>query len=212
MSMMTSEAPREVLLIDANRAMRTGMELLFRSWGHHVVGRAGDIQHGLELIRSRRPSVTLVDFDLAGQSGAEFARLALREDPAARIVLYIGEPSRLDLDEAMRCGAQGAVMKSDDPQALRQAIEGVAAGEQHLSPSVRHELAAADGRVLSKREREVLQLLSEGLNGRQASRVLTLAPDTVRTHVRNAARKLGAKTRVHAVTMAVKQLEIAGSG
>ena len=207
---MTCDTPREVLLVDPNRALRTGMELLFRSWGHHVVGRTGDIESALDLITRRRPSVTLVDYDLAGESGAELVRRALQADPATKIVLYLGEPSRLELEEAMSCGAQGVVSKSGDPQELLQAIDIVTEGGRCIAPSVRSQLAAADARVLSKREREVLQLLAQGLNGRQASRVLTLAPDTVRTHVRNAARKLGAKTRVHAVTMALKQREIGG--
>ncbi|MEA2374788.1 MAG: hypothetical protein QOD53_1251 [Thermoleophilaceae bacterium] len=207
---MTSDTPLEVLLVDSNRALRSGLELLLRSWGHHVVGQAEGIETGLDLIRRRKPSVTLVDFDLAGESGAELVRRAVEADPASRIVLYVGDPSRLELEEATSCGARGVVLKGDDSRDLLDAIDVVGAGGGCIAPSVARALAAADGRVLSKREREVLQLLSTGLSGRQASLVLTLAPDTVRTHVRNAARKLGAKTRVHAVTMALQQSEIGG--
>ena len=207
---MTSETPREVLLVDANRALRSGLELLLRSWGHHVVGRAEDVESGLALIRRRKPSVTLVDFDLAGESGAELVRRAIATDPAGRIVLYLGDPGRLELEEATSCGARGIVLKGDDSGDLLEAIDIVGGGGTFIAPSVERRLTSVDARVLSKREREVLQLLAKGLNGRQASRVLTLAPDTVRTHVRNAARKLGAKTRVHAVTMALQQREIGG--
>jgi DNA-binding CsgD family transcriptional regulator len=62
--------------------------------------------------------------------------------------------------------------------------------------------------VLSKREREVLQLLAHGATGERASALLTLSPETVRTHIRNARRRLGARTRVHAVAIALENDEI----
>jgi DNA-binding CsgD family transcriptional regulator len=79
---------------------------------------------------------------------------------------------------------------------LAPSIEGLVARQRHL------------GSVLSKRQREVLQLLAHGMTGVQASKHLTVSPETVRTHLRNAMLKLGARTRVHAVTIAVAQREI----
>ena len=205
---MSCDTPHEVLVISADRALRAGTELMIRSWGHRVTGRAADIETGLDLMRRRKPAVTVVDLDLAGENGAELVRRAVDADPANRIVLSVGSSRRLELERAIGCGAQGVVLQHDDPQELRSAIEAAAAGRAWISRSVTHALVAADPWVLSRREREVFQLLSDGLNGRQASGVLRLAPETVRTHVRNAGRKLGANTRVHAVTMALRRHEI----
>ena len=103
------------------------------------------------------------------------------------------------------------VLRSAQPDELFRAVEVAGKGGCFVSPAL-ESLTARGGRgagyVLSKREREVLELLAGGLNGREASRVLVLSPETVRTHVRNAMRKLGARTRVHAVTMAASQDEI----
>jgi DNA-binding NarL/FixJ family response regulator len=202
---MLCDTPREVLVVNADHALRAGTELMIRSWGHRVVGRAGDVETGLDLMRRRKPAVTVVDLDLAGESGTELVR---RADPTNRLIVSVGSGRRLDLERAIGCGAQGVVLQRDDSQELLNAIEAVAAGGEWVSLSVTGALAAADPWLLSRREREVFQLLSEGLNGRQASRVLALAPETVRTHVRNAVRKLGANTRVHAVTIALKRHEI----
>jgi DNA-binding NarL/FixJ family response regulator len=206
---MTCDTPRDVLLVSADCTLRTGTELMIRSWGHHVVGRAAGVEAGLDLMRRRRPSVTLVDMHLAGESGIELVRRAVEADPTNRIVVSLGSSRRLELEQAIGCGARGVVLHTDDPQELLSAIDAVADGGKWISVSVTRALAAAEPWLLSKREREVFQLLSDGLNGRQASRVLALAPETVRTHSRNAVRKLGAKTRVHAVTMALRRREIA---
>jgi DNA-binding NarL/FixJ family response regulator len=205
---MTCGTPREVLVVSAERALRAGTELMIRSWGHRVIGRASDVETGLDLMRRRRPTVTVVDLHLANESGAELVRRAVEADPTNRIVVSVGSSRRLELERAIGCGARAVVLQSDDPQELLDAIDAVADGGEWVSRSVTHALAAADPWLLTRREREVFQLLSDGLNGRQASRVLVLAPETVRTHVRNAVRKLGAKTRVHAVTMALRRHEI----
>jgi DNA-binding NarL/FixJ family response regulator len=205
---MSCDTPREVLIVSADRALRAGTELMIRSWGHRVIGRAADVETGLDLMRRRRPSVTVVDLHLAGESGAELVRRAVEADPTNRIVILLENSSKLDLERGTGCGAQAVVLQSDDPQELLSAIDAVADGGEWVSLSVTHGLAVADPWLLSKREREVFQLLSDGLNGREASRVLMLAPETVRAHVGNAVRKLGAKTRVHAVTMALRRREI----
>jgi DNA-binding NarL/FixJ family response regulator len=196
------------LVLDANRTPRKGTELLLRSWGHHVIGSADDARSGYDLVRKRRPQVVLVDFDLPG--GAEPV-LDAATTFGAHGVLLLGQPNRLELDNALSSGMRGLVLKSADPTELRDALREVGRGERHVAPAVerlvaRHRLNLAS--VLSKREREVLQLLAVGMTGVQASKHLTVSTETVRTHVRNAMRRLGARTRVHAVTIAVARREI----
>lgn len=205
---MTSETSLNLVIVDANRTLRKGTELLLRSWGHHVVGAADDGLGGRRLVDARKPHVAVVDLDLPG--GAESVLYATAELDTP-VVLLLGRPDRRQLDEALACGARGLVLKEGNPDELRQAVSAVARGERYVGPSVaglvaRHRFD--HGRPLSKREREILQLLAHGMTGARAANHLTVSPETVRTHVRNAMTKLGAHTRVHAVTMAVAQREI----
>jgi DNA-binding NarL/FixJ family response regulator len=204
---MHTDTPLDLVLVDANRTLRKGTELLVRSWGHHVIGAADDARCGADLIRKRRPDVALVDLGIPG--GAEpMLRAATAFD--AGIVLFLGQLDRHELDRALHCGAKGLVLKSGEPGELREAIREVGRGERHVAPAVaelaRRLLDVRD--VLSKREQEILHLLAGGMTGVQASSQLTVSSQTVSTHIRNAMRKLGARTRVEAVTMAVARREI----
>jgi DNA-binding NarL/FixJ family response regulator len=206
----TKSPPLNMLIVDASATSRKGTELLLRSWGHHVIGSAADAQTAFELVRRRRPDVTLVDQQLPG-GGAPLVRRIVDADPSAGVVLHLGRSRRAELDEATRSGARGLVLKSGEPQELLRAIAAVGSGGRYITPLAERVLAralATDSRVLSKREREVLQLLAHGATGVHASALLALSPETVRTHIRNASRRLGARTRVHAVTMAIENEEI----
>ncbi|MEA2352181.1 MAG: hypothetical protein QOJ14_595, partial [Thermoleophilaceae bacterium] len=115
---MHTDTPLDLVLVDANRTLRKGTELLVRSWGHHVIGAADDARCGADLIRKRRPDVALVDLGIPG--GAEpMLRAATAFD--AGIVLFLGQLDRHELDRALHCGAKGLVLKSGEPGELREA-------------------------------------------------------------------------------------------
>ena len=204
---MRDDLPLNLVLVDANRTSRKGTELLMRSWGHHVIGAADDARCGLDLVCRRRPQVALVDLDVPG--GAEPVLRSAAEFGTS-VVLLLGQADRHQLDETLRCRARGLVLRSDDPEELRQAIRAAGQGERYVAPAVQALMSRQSklGSALSKREREVLQLLAVGMTGKQAAEHLMLSVETVRTHIRNAMRRLGARTRVHAVTMAVTRRDI----
>ena len=187
------------------------MELLLRRAGHHVIGTADDAEHAEALILRRKPDIALVDLGLPGRSGAELTRSLLESDPDLRIVLYTGAADERELLEGLDAGAAGFALKSGDPEELEQAILTVAGGDDYLDPRLTPLIsrgANGNGQLLSPREREVLELLCQGLSGEQAAKRLFLSSETVRTHVRNAMSKLGAATRVHAVALALQRGEI----
>jgi DNA-binding NarL/FixJ family response regulator len=195
------------VLVDGNLTSRKGIELLLRSWGHHVIGATDRASNGPDLIRKRRPHVAVVDLDFREVEPVLHAATAC----GVRVVLLLGQLDRRQLDEVLSCDAAGLVLKSADPGELRQAICEVGRGERFVAPAVKQLIARHRpnlGSMLSRREREVLQLLASGMTGVQASKHLTVSPETVRTHIRNARRRLGARTRVHAVAMALAQREI----
>jgi DNA-binding NarL/FixJ family response regulator len=206
--MSASEAT--VLLVEDHLALRKGLELLLRARGFHVVGVTESAEHGFRLFETRRPDVAVIDVGLEAGNGIALAEQILAADPDAGVLVYTGMTDRESIDLAARSGARGFALKAGGPDELVTAIRAVAAGGVHVDPAVAALLApsAAPAHVLTKREQQVLALLAEGKNGEQAAESLFLSPETVRTHVRNAMRKLGARTRVHAVALALRLGEI----
>jgi DNA-binding NarL/FixJ family response regulator len=204
---MTRRAALDIVVVDPDPTPRTGTGLLLRTWGHRVVDVADDARTGCEAILAERPEVALID-PLTPGGVAPLLRAA--ESVGARVVLFFRRPAPRALEAALASGAYAFALKSADPGELREAISAAGRGRHHLAPSVEALVARrkVGARVLSRREREVLQLLADGLTGVQASEQLSVSPETLRTHVRNASRRLGAKTRVRAVAIALAQQDI----
>lgn len=199
----------EVIVVDDHLAMRRGIELLLREAGFRVAGVAGSLAEARAVLSRRRFDVALLDIQLGRDSSLGLVQDMLRRDPGAPIVLYTGYTgSDAALNEAVRAGARGFVLKSSEPSRLEAALRAVAAGGTYVDPELAA-LLSHDGQLhrlatLSGRELEVLDLLADGLNGQAIAERLFLSPETVRTHVRNATSKLGARTRVQAVAMVVR--------
>lgn len=200
----------EVIVIDDHLAMRRGIELLLREAGFRIAGVAGTLDEARAVLSRRRFDVALLDVKLGEQSSVGLVEDLLREDPAVPIVLYTGfTGSDALLHEAVRAGARGFVLKTSPAPRLTDALRAVADGGTYVDPELAGQLTV-DGEMqrlsaLSSREREVLELLADGLNGQMIAERLFLSPETVRTHVRNATTKLGARTRVQAVAMVVRR-------
>ena len=203
-----------LVLIEDHQALREGLELLLGREGCEVVGTAGTAAEGRELIERLEPDVSLVDIRLGEDSGIELTRAVLREDPGRRIVLYTGSSDVELLISGLDSGASGYALKEGTPNELTGALETVADGGTYVDPRLRPALLSrqATQRMpsLSKREREIMDLLSQGLTGEDVAERLVLSSETVKTHIRNAMSKLEANTRVHAVAIALREGYISG--
>ena len=201
-----------VVIVEDHLALRKGLELLLRGTEFSVIGTADDAEEGQRLIERRRPNVAIVDIGLPGRSGADLTRRILKSSPEVGVLLYTGIGDKDTLVRALDSGARGFALKAGSPEELLAAIRAVARGEtyvdQRLRPLLLARLTTEKIGVLSPREREVLDLLAQGLTGEEVAARLGLSPETVRTHVRNAMDKLEAHTRVHAVAIALRQGEI----
>jgi DNA-binding NarL/FixJ family response regulator len=199
----------EVIVVDDHLAMRRGIELLLREAGFRIAGVAGTLDEARAILARRRFDVALLDVQLGSESSVGLVEDLLREDPTSPIVLYTGYTgSDSMLREAVRAGARGFVLKTSPAPRLTDALRAVATGGTYVDPELAGRLAE-DGEMqrlsaLSARELEVLGLLADGLNGQMIAERLFLSPETVRTHVRNATSKMGARTRVQAVAMVVR--------
>lgn len=205
-----------VVMIDDHVALRRGAELLLGRRGHVIAGSAADATEGHALIRARRPDVAVIDLNLPGENGAQLTKRLLAEDPTLAVLLYTGVDDQQQIDEALECGARGFALKAGSPEDLIAAIRAVAEGGTYMDPRLSSLMLSrtTTDRIheLSSREREILDLLAQGLTGAQAAKRLWLSPETVRTHVRKAMTKLEARTRVHAVALALNRKEITFEG
>src|SRR5919202_4142411 len=201
--------PLTLVLIEDHQALREGLELLLSREGCRVMGTAGTVAEGRELVERTDPDVALVDIRLGDDSGIELTRELLDTDPERRIVLYTGSSDVELLISGLDSGARGYALKEGTPSELTSALNLVAQGGTYVDPRLRPALLSRPATQLmpslSKREREIMGLLAPGYTGEQVAEHLVLSSETVKTHIRNAMTKLEASTRVHAIAIALRE-------
>jgi DNA-binding NarL/FixJ family response regulator len=201
------DQPIRVLIVEHRQASPNGLTLLLRSEGIEIAGSAQNLAQARRLIARRRPDVAIVDVDLAGERGLDLL-------PEARTlgtrVLFYGNERSVGLTRAAKAaGAGGIASKGSASYELLDAVCRVNRGEWCADPRVdQGRVAAEPVPELTPREREISALLAAGLTGEQIAVRLFLSPATVRTHIRNAMNRVGAKTRVHLVARAAARNEI----
>jgi DNA-binding NarL/FixJ family response regulator len=177
--------------------------------GFELVGRANDGERVLELIDELKPEIALLDIRMPGIGGIDIAVKLASKHSSTSVVLYTAYPERALLLAALDAGVRGFILKEAPLDELLRAIRIVAAGGSYIDAALAGVLAgpAATERMLAltKRERDVLRLLAEGMRDEQAGRTLSISPLTVRTHVQHAMSKLKCETRTQAVAVALRE-------
>jgi DNA-binding NarL/FixJ family response regulator len=207
-----------VLLADDQTLVRAGFRVLLEDTEDiEVIGEAANGTEAVDLARSARPDVVLMDVRMPVMDGLEATRRILGDPLLVGVRVVALTTWELDeyVFEALRAGASGFLVKDIEPADLRQAVRVVAAGEALLSPSVTRRLISAfvaqPGRratdserlaVLTDREREVVALVAEGLSNQDIALRLHMSPATARTHVHRAMAKLDARDRAQLVVLA----------
>ncbi|MGN6256202.1 MAG: response regulator transcription factor [Solirubrobacterales bacterium] len=199
-----------LVLVEQHEALRDGLAVLLERRGFNVLGCATTAADGEEVIGEREPDVAVVGVDLPDERGTELVRRLSSRGSDSKFVIYTGLKDPDLLEAAYRSGARGLVAKPAGLSVLVEALREVWRGGRYFDPSFRKGNGNGNGRVkaLSSREAEILALLAEGLTGEQIAKRLVLSPETVRTHIRNAMEKLGARTRTEAVVKALESEEI----
>ncbi len=178
-----------------------------------LVGRAADGEQALRLIGERTPDVAVVDIRMPGVTGIDVARRLSAEGSETAVILYTGYPERALLLDALDAGARGFLLKEAPLTDLMRAIRIVCGGGTYVDPALAGLLAGPRAAerlpTLTKREREVLRLLADGMRNEQVAVQLAISPLTVRTHVKKAMEKLEADTRTQAVARALRESLIA---
>jgi DNA-binding NarL/FixJ family response regulator len=166
-----------IVLADDHALVRQGFRsLLSEIADFEVVGEAANGREALKLIRALAPEVALMDISMPELNGLDATAHALREQPQLKVIILSMHATEAYVLEALRAGAAGYLLKDADAGELERAIRAVARGERYLTPSV------PEAEVLSRRQREVLQLIAEGRSTREIAGRLHLSVKTIETH------------------------------
>jgi DNA-binding NarL/FixJ family response regulator len=171
----------------------------------------GTIESGedvLDAIRRLEPEVVIMDVRLPGIDGISAVKRIADASPGVQTVMFSAYGDKRLLSDAIAAGARGYVMKGSPPEDLLRAIRTVTTGKPFVDPSLSPALLMSQvgpDAPLSEREREILQLLAEGLHTEEVARRIGLSTETVKSDTKRAIQKLEADTRVHAVAIALRQ-------
>ncbi len=200
-----------VLLADDHEVVREGLRLaLLRSPHIRVVGEAADGETAVSLTERRRPDVIVMDLRMPGMDGIEATEEIMRRVPDAKVLIFTAYSEKALLQRGLESGARGYILKEAPHETLLRAIEKVAAGETFVDPALMSALTQSRGStdVLTAREREILQLLADGLSNADVAAQLFISQETVKSHVRHILTKLEADTRTQAVAIALRDAMI----
>jgi DNA-binding NarL/FixJ family response regulator len=197
------------LIVDDHTVVRQGLDLLIGDLDDlEVVGQVSNGEEALEAVEELQPEVVLMDVRLPGIDGVSAVKRIHQAAPAVKFVIFSAYGDKRLLSDAIAAGARGYVMKGSPPEDLLRAIRTVAAGKPFVDPSLSPALLMSQvgpDAPLSEREREILQLLAEGLHTEEVARRIGLSTETVKSDTKRAILKLEADTRVHAVAIALRQ-------
>jgi DNA-binding NarL/FixJ family response regulator len=195
------------LIADDHEVVREGLRLsLSRSPHIRVIGEAGDGEAAISLAERRKPDVIIMDIRMPGMDGLEATKQLHDRVPETSVLLFTAFGERSLLTRGLDAGAKGYLLKEAPNQTLVRAIEKVASGEGYVDPALMPSFLNRDGQdLLTPREREILQLLADGMSNGDVAAKLFISQETVKSHVRHILAKLEADTRTHAVAIALRE-------
>jgi len=185
-----------ILMAEDHAVVRQGLCALLNIDGHFkIVGEARTGREAVAMAKALRPDVILMDIAMPVLNGLEATRQILADNPAARIVILSAHTDHAYIERMVTAGVAGFLEKQTSAEVLTKAIREIAAGKNFFSPSIakhlqtnagtprdREGLVKANGHDLTPREREVLQLVTEGFANKQIAAELGIAVKTVEKH------------------------------
>jgi DNA-binding NarL/FixJ family response regulator len=203
-----------VLIVDDHLVVRRGIQMLLDTdCSIQIVGEAEDGRAAVRQAEILRPDVILMDLVMPGGDGVEAIAELKHFTPHVKIIVLTTFGDEARAKAAMAAGADGYLLKDADGDALLQAIHAVQHGDMPIHPQVAQQLVKSftkhadmnGGRPLTEREREVLQLMSQGLSNKAIAQALNLSEGTVKVHVSNILGKLNASSRTEASIKALQE-------
>lgn len=186
-------SPTRILIVDDHSLVRAGLRRLIQEvTSAQIVGEASAGTEALGIIEAARPEIVLMDISMPGMNGLEATAQISARFPDVRVIILSMYCSEEDVLQALRAGASGYLHKSSAPAEIAIAINAIVSGGVYLSPSVskwvvdgyldRLKINSQSTGRLSRRQREVLRLVAEGLSTKEIARQLGISAKTVETH------------------------------
>ncbi|MCR6654506.1 MAG: response regulator transcription factor [Opitutus sp.] len=207
-----------LVVVDDSALVREGLRAVLSSHpdagGIELVGEAGSVTAGIEVVKQLRPDVVLLDIRLPDGTGIEACRRILSAVPHVRILMLTSIVDDSIVLDAIRAGAHGYLLKEIDSRGLLQAIRDVHTGKSILDPAVTARVmqvarSGESGRdavaALSPQEKRVLALVAEGCTNKEAASRLGLSEKTVKNYLSTAFEKLHVTSRAQAAALYVQQ-------
>jgi len=195
-----TDAPLRVLIVDDHGISRAGTRhVLEDAEGITVVGEAGDGGSALAMVEHLHPEVVLIDIRLPDRSGIDVARQLAATFPEVRVVILSAYDNDDFIFSAFDVGVVGYLLKTMAPEDLADAVRAAAQGTTVLDPLLSRRLVTARGTAarshLTARERQIVELVAEGLSNKAISRRLAVSSRTVEGHLNHVFAKLGVESR-----------------
>lgn len=206
-----------ILIADDHALFRDGLRSLLQAQGHEVIGEAKNGREAVALARELKPDLVLMDVQMPELDGIGATKLVVGENPEMKVVILTASEEESMLFDAIKSGAQGYLLKNLEAEAFFEMLERAHRGEPALTPTLARKLLqefakpveaaapAAENDTLTAREREVLELMVEGVtSNRKLAKRLGLSENTVKFHVRNILDKLRLHNRAEVVGYALR--------
>jgi DNA-binding NarL/FixJ family response regulator len=208
---------RMLVVEDYTLVRQAIVSLLLEEGGIEIVGEASNGSQAVAKARELQPDVILMDLYMPGVDGLTATRLIKRDLPDTQIILLTVSTEEDDLLKAVQAGARGYILKSADAASIIQQIKQVIAGKVALSEDLVGQLLSGLGRnpqpvaqeappqPITVREREVLELITQGTTNKEISASLFISENTVRAHVRSLLQKLNLGNRTQLAVYGVRE-------
>lgn len=225
--MMNTRKPISIALIDDHKLFREGVKrILEYESDFKIVAEGDDGSMAVDIVKEHKPDIVLMDINMPNMNGIEATKNLIKKYPKTKIIILSIHDDESYVTHTLKTGAQGYLLKEMDADSLIEAIKVVYDGGSYLHPKITHNLVNEYRRlsseptsnpisdsieyrkplhVLTKRECEVLQLMSQGQSNRTISESLYISEKTVKNHVSNILQKMSAADRTQAVIAAIKQ-------
>jgi two-component system response regulator DevR len=216
--------PRRIrlVIVDDSEVVRTGLRTLLGTEPDlEVTGEAGNVASGIETVAKLKPDVVLLDIRLPDGNGIQACRQIVQRVPEARVLFLTSVIDDTIVDDAIRAGAHGYLLKEIDGRGLMHAIREVAAGRSILDPAVTARVmqlvktgGASPGRdafaSLSPQEKRVLALIAEGCTNKEVGAKLGLSEKTVKNYLSTVFEKLHVSRRAEAAVIYAQEAKRGG--
>lgn len=195
----------KVLLVDDHALIRSGVAAALAQKNFEVVAEASSVSQGLAMLNTHKPEITLIDINLGSGSGIDLIKQAKKDGAISKFVVLTMHDDNQTLELAKAAGAVAFITKSAPTDRLLEVVQSVAAGvDRFLKAGEINTLPERRDFDLTPRELEVLSLLPSGATANAIGAVLFLTEATIKTHLANLYRKLGAANRAQAVSIGIE--------